>query len=66
MNTYHLKTFVIPLVVLYLFDGSLNNTISEIAELPIIFSTGNCITLDFYITLFDSSYSLVLRYNWLI
>jgi len=49
-----------------LFDGSSNSTISEIANLPIIFSTGDCMNLDFYITLLDSSCSLVFGYNWLV
>ena len=65
MDTYHLKTSVTPVVVLCLFDGSLNSTISEIANLPIIFFTGDCINLNFYVTLLNSSYSLVLGYNWL-
>ena len=54
------------LVALCLFDGSSNSIISEIANLPIIFSTGNCINLDFYVTPLDFSCSLVLGYNWLI
>ena len=66
VNTHHLKTSATSLVTLCLFDSLSNNTISKIANLPIIFSTGNYTTLDFYITLLDSSYSLVLRYNWLI
>jgi len=65
VDTHHLKTSTTPPVALYLFDGSLNSTISKIANLPMIFSTGDCINLDFYITLLDSSYSLVLGYNWL-
>ena len=65
MDTYHLKTSTTSLVALYLFDSLSNSIISEIANLPIIFSTGNCINLDFYITLLDSFYSLVLGYNWL-
>jgi len=48
-----------------LFDGSSNSTISEIANLPIIFSTSDCMNLDFYVTPLDSSCSLVLGYNWL-
>jgi len=47
-----------------LFDGSSNSTISEIANLPIIFSTGDCMNLNFYVTPLDSSCSLVLGYNW--
>ena len=65
VDTHHLKIFATPLVVLRLFDSSSNSTISEIANLPIIFSTGNCMNLDFYVTLLDSSCSLVLGYNWL-
>ena len=49
----------------YCFDGLSNSIISKIANLPIIFSTNNCMNLDFYITLLDSSCSLVLEYNWL-
>ena len=65
VETYYLKTSATPPVALCLFNGSLNSTISEIANLPIIFSTGNCINLDFYVTLLDSSCSLVFGYNWL-
>ena len=65
VNTHHLKTSATPLVALCLFDSSSNSIISKIANIPIIFSTGNCMNLDFYVTLLDSSYSLVLGYNWL-
>ena len=65
VDTHHLKTSATPLVALRLFDGLSNSTISEIANLPIIFSTSDCINLDFYVTPLDSSYSLVLEYNWL-
>ena len=65
VNTHHLKTSATPPVALHLFDGSLNSTIFKIANLSIIFSTGNCMNLDFYVTLLDSSCFLVLGYNWL-
>ena len=65
MDIYHLKTSATSPVALCLLDGLSNSTISEIANLLIIFSTSDCINLDFYITLLDSSYSLVLEYNWL-
>ena len=65
VDTHHLKTSTTPPVALCLFDGSSNSTISEIANLPIIFSTGDCMNLDFYVTLLDYSCSLVLGYNWL-
>ena len=65
MDTHYLKIFATPLVALCLFDGLLNSTISEIANLPIIFSTSDCMNLDFYVTPLDSFCSLVLGYNWL-
>jgi len=65
VDTHHLKTSATPLVALCLFDGSSNSTISKIANLPIKFSTSNCMNLDFYVTPLDSSCSLVLGYNWL-
>ena len=66
MDTHHLKTSTTPPVALYFFNGLSNSTISKIANLPINFSTSDCINLDFYVTLLDSSCSLVLGYNWLI
>ena len=65
VDTYHLKTSATPMLVLHLFYGSSNSIISKIANLPIIFSTGDCMNLDFYVTPLDSSCSLVLGYNWL-
>ena len=65
VDTHHLKTSATPLVTLRLFDGLSNSTISKITNLPIIFPTGNCMNLDFYVTPLDSSCSLVLGYNWL-
>jgi len=44
-----------------LFNSLSNSTISEIANLLIIFSTDDCINLNFYVTLLDSSCSD----NWL-
>ena len=66
MNTHHLKTSTTLPVALHLFNSLSNSTISEIANLLIIFSTSDCINLDFYVTLLDSFCSLVLGYNWLI
>ena len=63
VDTHNLKISPTPLVALYLFDSLSNSTISEIANLLIIFFTSDCINLDFYITLLDSSCSLVLGYN---
>ena len=60
-----MKISATPPVALRLFDGSSNSTISKIVNLPIIFSTSDCMNLDFYVTPLDSFCSLVLGYNWL-
>ena len=65
MDTHHLKTSTTSSVAFCLFDGLSNSTISEIANLLIIFSTSDCMNLNFYVTPLDSSCSLVLGYNWL-
>ena len=65
MDTHYLKISATLSVALCLFDGLSNSTISKIANLPIIFPTGDYINLNFYITLLDSSCFLVLGYNWL-
>ena len=64
-DTHHLKTSATPPVALHLFDGLSNSTISKIANLPIIFFHWWLYESDFYVTLLDSSCSLVLGYNWL-
>ena len=65
-DTYHLKTSATLPVALYLFDEPSNNNISKIANLSINFSTSDCMNLEFYVILLDSSCFLVLGYNWLI
>jgi len=57
-------TLTLP-VELHLFDGTLNNIISEVVLLPVKFPSSKCMTLDFYVTLLDSCCSLVLDYSWL-
>ena len=65
VDIHYLKISATLPVAFYLFDSSSNNTISETANLPIIFPTSDCMNLDFFVTLLDSSYSLVFKYNWL-
>ena len=65
MDVHYLKISTTPPVALYLFDSSSNSTISKTVDLSVIFPTGDYMNLDFDITLFDSSCSLVLGYNWL-
>jgi len=62
---HSLPTTPTPPVELHLFDGTLNNIISEIVLLPVKFPSGECMTLNFYITLLDSCCSLVLGHSWL-
>ena len=58
--TYKLKTSLILLVKLCLFNSLLNSTISKIVA---IFFFNKYMNLDFYITLVDFFYSFVLEYN---
>jgi len=56
---HSLPTTPTPPVELHLFDGTSNNIISEVVLLSVKFSSGECITLDFYVTPLDSCCSLV-------
>ena len=62
---HSLPTTPTPSVELRLFDRTLNNIISEIVSLPVKFLSSECMTLDFYVILLDSCYSLVLGHSWL-
>ena len=53
-------------VELCLFNETSNNIISKVVSLPVKFPSGKYMTLDFYVTLLDSCYSLVLGHSWLI
>ena len=62
---HSLPTTTLPME-LHLFDRTSNNIISEVVLLPVKFPSSKCMTFDFYVTLLDSCYSLVLGYSWLI
>ena len=62
---HSLPTTPTPPVELRLFDGTSNNIISKVVSLPVKFPSGECMTLDFYITPLDSYCSLVLGHSWL-
>ena len=62
---HSLPTTSTPPVELHLFDGTLNNIISEVVLLPVKFPSGECMTLDFYVTPLHSCCSLVLGHSWL-
>jgi len=53
-------------VELKLFNRSSNNIITKTAFLPVTFPSGNQMILNLYIISLKFSYSLVLRYYWLI
>ena len=69
VDIHYLKISATLPVALHLFDSLSNSTIFKIANLSIIFfiifSTSDCINLDFYVIPLDSSCSLVPGYNWL-
>jgi len=44
---------------------NLNNIISKVVSLPVKFPSGECMILEFYVTLLDSCCSLVLGHFWL-
>ena len=70
MDTEFVKFHDLPLISvspieLKLFDGTSNSVITQSLELPVLFSTGESMTILFYVTPLDSSCSVVLGFNWL-
>ena len=65
VQKYSLKTYDITPILLWLFDGSTNTSITQAIDLPIRFPTGKLQTVTFYMTGLDSSCSAVLGHNWL-
>ncbi|KAF7776762.1 hypothetical protein Agabi119p4_5155 [Agaricus bisporus var. burnettii] len=65
VRKHGIPTFPVPPVKLHLFDGTSNSFISEIAKLPVLFPTGESMTLSFYVTLLDLQCSVVLGHDWL-
>ncbi|KAL7277983.1 hypothetical protein ACG7TL_007936 [Trametes sanguinea] len=62
---HRVPTSSVPPLRLSLFDGSSNHTITKSTTLPIHFSSGEVINIDFYVTPLDKSVSAVLGYSWL-
>src|SRR3984957_18388989 len=60
-----LITYTVPPILLKLIDGTINNIITKAIELPIRITAGHVTPFTFYVTLLDSSCSIVLGYNWL-
>src|SRR5258705_919478 len=53
-------------ILLRLFDGSTQNSISHKTTIPLTFSTGKTHQTEFYVTKLDKGYSIVLSYDWLV
>src|SRR5258705_1830639 len=54
------------IILLRLFDGSAQNSVSHKTNIPLTFSTGETHQTELYITKLDKGYSVVLGYNWLV
>src|SRR5260221_3772798 len=52
-------------IPLRMFDGSTPSNVSKKVRMPITFSTGETHHLEFFVTMLDENYSLVLGYDWL-
>ena len=62
---YDLPVSSVGPIELKLFDGTSNSTITQSLALPVLFLSGESMTIDFYVTLLDPLCSMVLGYNWL-
>jgi hypothetical protein len=65
VNFHHLPLVSVSPIELELFDGTSNSVITQSLELPVLFSSGESMTISFYVTPLDPSCSVVLGYNWL-
>ena len=65
VNFHNLPVYPVSPIKLKLFDGTSNSVITWLLELPVLFLTGESMTINFYVTLLDLSCSMVLGYNWL-
>ena len=65
VRSHQLSVYPVKPIELRLFDGTSNSVITESLQLPVLFLTGESMTIDFYVTLLDSSCSMVLGFNWL-
>ena len=62
---YKLPTYPVDPIKLKLFDRTSNYVITQSVALPVKFPSGECMNVNFYVTLLDLSCSMVLGYNWL-
>ena len=62
---YKLPAYPVDPIKLKLFDGTSNSIITQSIALPVKFLSGECMNVNFYVTLLNPSCSMVLGYNWL-
>ena len=64
-HTHDLPLTSVHPIQLRLFDSTSNATITQSFQFPVTFNSGESMTVNMFVTLLDSSCSVVLRYNWL-
>ena len=60
-----IPSYEIPPISLHLLNRSVGEVILQAADIPIHFSTGDVLSLKFYVTKLDSTSAFVFRHNWL-
>ena len=65
VQCYDLSVFPVGPIKLKLFDRTSNSIITQSLVLPVLFSSSESMTVNFYVTPLDLSCSVVLGYNWL-
>ena len=64
-RTHNLPLTSVPAIQHRLFDGTSNATITQSFQFLVTFDSGETMTVNMFVTLLDSSCSVVLGYNWL-
>ena len=65
VQQHNLPAYSVKPIELKLFDGTSNSVITQSIDLFVLFSSGESMTINFYVTPLDPSCSVVLGHNWL-